>query len=155
MLTYTSGKCFVFDQQTFDLIDEFGYWGQGWGIDNDGKQLYMSDGSSSIKVINANDFSTDRIIEVQKNGKSLIYINELEFANGYLYANIWQSNELVKIDIKTGDVVAAYDLTELVNRVSYNPAIDVLNGIAYDKSDDIFYITGKLWPKLFKVKLGG
>ncbi|MFN3196156.1 MAG: glutaminyl-peptide cyclotransferase [Chlorobiota bacterium] len=154
MLTYTSGKCLVFDQKTFELVEEYSYLGQGWGLETDGEKLYMTDGSSVIKVINPTNFSIESTISVKINGNKLEYLNELEYIDDYLFANVWQRAEIVKIDIKTGNVVAAYNMSELIERVMYNPAIDVLNGIAYDKSEDVFYLTGKLWPKLFKVKLG-
>jgi len=144
----------VFDQKTFELVEEYGYLGQGWGIETDGEKLYMTDGSSVIKVINPTNFSIESTISVKINGNKLEYLNELEYIEGYLFANVWQRAEIVKIDIKTGNVVAAYNMSELIERVIYNPAIDLLNGIAYDKSEDVFYLTGKLWPKLFKVKLG-
>lgn len=153
MLTYTAGKCFVFDKATFKIEKEFNYFGEGWGLDYYKDKLYMTDGSSVIKVIDPKSFVIDKSINVTINGNALNYINELEFAKGYLYANIWQRPQIVKIDIATGNVVAIYDLSALIDKVSYNPAIDVLNGIAYDETEDVFYLTGKLWPKLFKVKL--
>lgn len=154
MITYTAGKCFVFNKKTFELEKEFNYIGEGWGIEYHEGKIYMSDGSSIIKVIDPETFVTEKTIDVSINGNKIEYLNELEFSKGFLYANVWRRPDIVKIDIETGHVVAAYNLSELYDRVSYNPAVDVLNGIAYDESEDVFYLTGKLWPKLFKVKLG-
>lgn len=154
MLTYTAGKCFVFNKETFELEKEFNYIGEGWGIEHHNGKIYMSDGSSIIKIINPETFIIEKTINVSMNGNKVEYLNELEIANGYIYANLWRRAEIVKIDPESGHIVAAYNLAELYERVSYNPAIDVLNGIAYDESEDVFYLTGKLWPKIFKVKLG-
>lgn len=153
MLTYTEGTCMVFDKQTFKKLKEFHYIGEGWGLTFHKGELYMSDGSSIIKVLDPKTFTLNRTINVSSNGSNVTNINELEFAKGYLYANLWQRAEIIKIDIETGDVVAIYNMSELISRVSYNYGIDVLNGIAYDEKEDVFYLTGKLWPKLFKVKL--
>ena len=154
MLSYTAGKCFVFNKKTFELEKEFNYIGEGWGIEYHEGKIYMTDGSSIIKVIDPETFVIEKTIDVTMNGNRVEYLNELEFAEGYLYANLWRRADIVKIDISTGHIVAAYNLAELYDRVSYNPAIDVLNGIAYDESEKVFYLTGKLWPKLFKVNLG-
>lgn len=154
MITYTAGKCFVFNKKTFELEQEFNYFGEGWGIEYHNGKIYMTDGSSVIKVINPETFVLEGTINVTMNGNKVEYLNELEFADGYLYANLWRRADIVKIDIETGKIVAAYNMAELYERVSYNPAIDVLNGIAYHETEKVFYLTGKLWPKLFKVKLG-
>jgi glutamine cyclotransferase len=153
MLTYTEGKCMVFDKATFKQIKEFNYIGEGWGLSHHKGELYMSDGSSVIKILDPKTFTLNRTINVSANGSTVNNINELEFAKGYLYANVWQRPEIIKIDISTGNVVAIYNMSELIGKVSYNFGIDVLNGIAYDAKEDVFYITGKFWPKLFKIKL--
>lgn len=154
MLSYQAGKCFVFDKNTFQEEKTFNYIGEGWGIEYHEGKIYMTDGSSVIRVLDPKTFVLEKTINVTINGNKLEYLNELEFAKGYLYANIWMNSSVVKIDINSGEVVAAYNLSELIDRVRYNPAVDVLNGIAYDETEDVFYMTGKLWPKIFKVKLG-
>lgn len=145
MITYTAGKCFVFNKKTFELEQEFNYFGEGWGIEYHNGKIYMTDGSSVIKVINPETFVLEGTINVTMNGNKVEYLNELEFADGYLYANLWRRADIVKIDIETGKIVAAYNMAELYERVSYNPAIDVLNGIAYHETEKVFYLTGKLW----------
>lgn len=153
MLTYTLGRCYVYDFNTFEEKEILGYYGQGWGIEYHDGKIYMSDGSPSIRVVDAKSFEIVDNLNVTVNGNPLGNVNELEFARGKLYANVWMTNQVVSFDPKTGIVDKTYDLTELSDRVSYNPAIDVLNGIAYIDSTDTFYLTGKLWPKLFHVKL--
>lgn len=154
-LTYQNKKGFVRDLENFELIKEFGFKSnEGWGLTNNGKELIMSDGTSFITFLNPTTFSIVRKIEVVDNKQSIMNINELEYVDGYIYANIWQSNYIIKIEESTGKIVRISDLTnfEEISRMAFNK-IDVLNGIAYNKEEDSFYITGKFWPYIFKTKL--
>lgn len=152
VLSYKAGKVFVLDRNLDEIIKTYNYFGEGWGISSDSSNLYMSDGTNSIRVLNE-DFEIQSIINVKLNGSPLYNLNELEYVDGFLYANVWMQDYIVKIQPKTGEVVKKYDMSSLIQRVSYNPAIDVLNGIAYNGINNTFFITGKLWPLIFEVKL--
>lgn len=148
-LTYTEGKCFVYDKQTLILEKDMTYRGEGWGLCNDGKQLYMSDGTERITKRNPENFSIVETIEVSDDNGPIHNINELEFVDGLIYANIWQTNAVVVIQPETGKVLATINASELAT-LGQNGG-DVLNGIAYSSSNKRFYMTGKYWSKLFEV----
>jgi glutaminyl-peptide cyclotransferase len=151
-LTYKSRIGFVYDLNTFKKTGEFNFLSnEGWGLCNDGKYLIMSDGTSKIHFINPVDFQIVRSIEVCDNGGVIEGINELEYVDGVIFANIWTRNTILKIDAKSGKVLAYYNMESLLSKIN-NAAIDVLNGIAYNKNEDLFYVTGKFWPKIFVVK---
>lgn len=155
-LTYKKQKAFVYDDNTLKKIGEFTYPNkEGWGLTNDGKNLIMSDGSSTIYFINPDNFKEERRIQVYSDKQEFNYINELEYVNGYIYANVWTTDLIVKIDAKTGAVVATISLFDLINssRLKSKKQIDVLNGIAYDKRDQSLYVTGKFWPNIYKIRL--
>lgn len=152
-LTWTSGKCLVYDYGTLNHENSFSYSGEGWGLCNDGTDLINSDGSSTIYFRNESDFSVKRTVTVRtSSGISVDEINELEYANGLIWANIWGENSIISIDPATGVIQGRYDLSELrelaVNEYSGS---EVLNGIAY--KDSSFFVTGKYWPKIFEIKL--
>jgi glutamine cyclotransferase len=157
-LTYTEKKCFVYDVNTFKKIKEFTYDGEGWGMTNNGKQLIMNNGGHSLYFRNPETFVIEKTIEVTDNNGPVKMINELEWVNGDLYSNIWQTNYIIKINPESGKVLAKADLTSFINQ--YVPDMvekgekegAYLNGIAYDSTAKRFFITGKLWPKLFEVK---
>lgn len=145
MLTYKASQGFVLNPTDFSVTDQKSYSGEGWGLANDGKNLIMSNGSSLINFLDPKDFSIQRSIDIGRTE-----INELEYAKGYIWANIWFSNSILKIDPSNGEIVKEYDLSNLVPE---NLEIEaVLNGIAYDERQDLFYITGKLWPVIYLVK---
>ncbi len=153
-LTYKEEKCFVYDAKTFKKLNELSYKGEGWGMTNDGKQIIMSNGSNNLYYRNANTFAEENVIAIfDESGKPLDEINELELIDGFVYANIWQTNYIVKIDVKQRKVVQRFDFSSLVNQyLSSVPNIDVMNGIAYNSKTKNIYITGKNWPILFEVK---
>lgn len=154
-LTYKAQKAFVYDLNTFARIDSFTYeTPEGWGLTHDNQYLIKTDGSEFVHFIEPKTFKVIRKIQVYDHKGPVKLLNELEYHNGELYANIWTTNNAVKIDPKTGKVLATIDFDGLLS-VLYNPdkPIDVLNGIAIHPDNDKMYITGKLWPKLFEVKL--
>jgi glutamine cyclotransferase len=153
-LTYKDQLGFVYEYPSFKEITKFKYnSSEGWGLTNDGTYLIMSDGTPTITFINPNGFGFEKTINVKSNGYGQPNVNELEYVNGFIYANIWQTNKIIKIDAKSGEIVASADLSSLKNYVSsIYPKSMEMNGIAYDSISKEFYITGKMWPKLFKLK---
>ncbi len=155
-LTYKSQLGFVRDLNTFDVLKTWNYKNlQGWGLTNDGSSIIMSDGTEFIYFIDPQTFSVNKKIQVCNQSETINNINELEYINGEIWANIWMTDTVIKIDPKSGKVLAEIDLsgilpTNLSNQK--NPA-DVLNGIAFDKSKNKIVITGKYWPKLFEIQL--
>ena len=153
-LTYQTEKAFLYDAKTFKKLNEFSYKGEGWGMTNDGKQLIMSNGSNNLIYRNAVTFAEENTIAIfNENGSPLGNINELEYVDGFIYANIWQSDYIVKIDLEKRKVVARYDFSNLRNQyLAGDTNAEVLNGIAYNPKTKNFYITGKNWPLLFEIK---
>lgn len=150
-LSWKENTAFVYDLN-LNLINSFSYQGEGWGLTNNNKELIMSNGSEYIYFRNPENFKITRKIKVKKADQKITNLNELEYLNGYLYANIWQEDYILKIDSKTGAVRAYLDLTKLL-KTNYQGEINVLNGIAYDKKTDSFLVTGKLWPKIYRIKI--
>lgn len=152
-ISWESGRGFVYDFNTFKHLDEFTYSGEGWGITNDDKHLFMTDGSSEVKILEPDTYSVTGTYDVYDNKGPVKYLNELEYINGYIYANIYQYEKIVKFDPHTGKVAAYIDLSHILPMNDYKPDTDVLNGIAYDKKNKRLFVTGKLWPKLFEIEL--
>jgi glutamine cyclotransferase len=152
-LTWKSGKALVYDPRTLKRVSHFNYQGQGWGLCNDGSQLIMSNGTSQLQFINPENFTVSHRITVRENGKPISWINELEWVNGYIYANVWQSNRILIINPKNGHVEAYVDLSTLLPVSLRNTTTGVLNGIAYHKASQKLYVTGKNWPKLYQIQL--
>jgi len=153
-LTWRSGKGFVYDKHTFKRLKEFTYRTEGWGITHDGKRLIISDGTSILHFLNPVTFEYEGVIEVRADGRRVVNLNELEYINGEIYANVWQSPWIVKIDPDTGKVSGWIDARGLLQPEDLTREIDAMNGIAYDKKNDRLFLTGKLWPKLFEVEIG-
>ena len=149
-ITWEDRKCFVYDVNTFEKKREYQYFGEGWGIANDGKNLIMSNGSSEITFRNPTTFEKIRSIYVFGSSQEYVSINELEYHQGYIYANVYQENFILKIDPTTGKVLAKIDCIEAVQRGKGMG--DVLNGIAFNENTGNFIITGKNWPKMFEVQ---
>jgi glutaminyl-peptide cyclotransferase len=150
-LTWQHGKAFVYDRQSFTKHGELSYRGEGWGLCTAGEQVVMSDGSANLTLRRPADFTVVRTVSVTMDGKSLPNLNELECVDGAIYANVWMQDLIVRIDPANGRVtqrIAASNLLSVLER----EGVDVLNGIAYDPADRTFLITGKQWPKLFRVK---
>ncbi len=152
-LTYTSGIGFVYDLNTFAKIDSFRYQGDGWGLTNDGTNLIMSNGSDKIMFLDPNNEQIISTISVKEGVYSIHQINELEYINGEIYANVWQTDRIIRIDPKSGAVIGSIDLTGILPPSERSMKIDVLNGIAYDAKGDRIFVTGKNWPKVFEIKL--
>jgi len=150
-LTWQNGRALLYDRQTFARQGEFQYRGEGWGLCYDGAELVMSDGTSNLTFRRTTDFSTVRTLPVTMDGAALSQINELECVNGAIYANVWMRDLIVRIDRATGRVTQSVEAANLLSPLE-RQGVDVLNGIAYDGSDQTFLITGKYWPKLFRVK---
>lgn len=154
-LTYKAQKGFIYELNTFARVDSFRYeTPEGWGLTHDNTNLIKTDGSEFLHFIDPASMQVVNKIPVYDDKGPVKYLNELEFYDGHLYANIWTTNFAVKIDPETGKVLAKIDFDGLLS-VMYNPdnRIDVLNGIAINKNNGKMYVTGKLWPKLFEVKL--
>jgi glutaminyl-peptide cyclotransferase len=150
-LTWREGTAFVYNLTTFEQLGTFTYEGEGWGLCYDGQHLYMSDGSSTLFVRDPETFALQSEVRVRLNGAPLAMLNELECVGDHVYANVWQTEAVVKIDKVTGRVLAVVDASGLLSREEAADA-DVLNGIAYNPGPNTFFITGKLWPKLFEVR---
>ena len=152
-LTYLSQTCFVYDAQSFKPIGSFKYENkEGWGLTTDGEFLIMSDGTNVLTYLNPDNFQVARKLNVTQNRYVVDYLNELEFIKGYIYANIWTKNHIVKIDTSSGNVVGILNLNPFFEEAkNTNPGIGVMNGIAYDSISSNLFITGKLWPFIFEL----
>ncbi len=155
-ITWKSQKGFVYDLNTFTLESTFHYNSQGWGITTAGEQLIMSDGTNRLYYVAPSSFNIVKEIEVYDNQGEIVNLNELEYVNGMIWANIWLSDRIVAIDPETGAVKGELDMTNLLpeaDKKKIDNQDDVLNGIAYNPKTDTFYLTGKRWPKLFEIKI--
>lgn len=152
-LTWTSHTAFVYDLSTFRVLRTFSYSGEGWGLASDGRDLYLSDGTSQIRVLDAATFKEKRRIKVRDGKTAIDQLNELEFVEGQLFANIWHSNRIARISPQTGAVVGWIDLTGLLSSIYRLEPEAVLNGIAYDPAGKRLFVTGKLWPSVFEIRL--
>ncbi|HEY9047239.1 MAG TPA: glutaminyl-peptide cyclotransferase [Ohtaekwangia sp.] len=152
-LTYKNQKGFIYDAKTFKPLGDFSYSSkEGWGFTTNGKELIMSDGTSTITFLDPNTLKPVKTIQVTENGNVRDNINELEYINGYIYANVWTKDFILKIDPATGHVVGKLDLSSLAEHArNKNPGSDVLNGIAYDAATDRVYVTGKLWSNIYLI----
>ncbi len=152
-LTWQHQKGFVYDLATFNLEREFAYTGEGWGLTTDGKSLILSDGTNQIRFLDPATFAVTRTISVTRDGQPVRLLNELEYIRGEIYANIWQSQSIARIDPATGRLLGLIDLYGLLPDSERTPDTDVLNGIAYDAATDRLFVTGKRWPKIYEIKL--
>jgi glutamine cyclotransferase len=152
-LNLHGGRGFVYDLKTLEKTGEFPYEGEGWGLTNDGRSLLLSDGTNVIRFIDPSTFQVQRTITVTRAGKPLERLNELEYVKGEILANVWQSDGIARIDPKDGRVTGWIDLSALTDTGDKNNPDAVLNGIAWDAAGDRLFVTGKLWPKLFEIRL--
>jgi glutaminyl-peptide cyclotransferase len=153
-LTWQSRVGFVYDLKSFKPQREFHYEGEGWALTQDGAQIFMSDGTSHLRVLNPNTLLPTGSIAVTLNGKAVERLNELEWVKGEIFANVWQTNWILRIDPHDGRVVGVIDMKGLLSASDVIPGkTDVLNGIAYDSQGDRLFVTGKNWPKLFEIRL--
>ena len=151
-LTYQTGVGFVYDRKTFAKQREFTYSGEGWGLTYDGQRLIMSDGSDTLRFWNPETMAEKGRLRVRDGDRAVDRINEMEYVDGVIYANIWQEDRIARIDPKTGVVTAWIDMSNLLTATERSRGVDVLNGIAHDPKTGHFLITGKLWPWVFEVK---
>jgi glutamine cyclotransferase len=152
-LTWQTKIGFVYDLRTFEKIREFEYDREGWGITHNGSNLIVSDGTNQLYFLDTLTLKPVTILKVTDGDKPSEKLNELEFIDGFIYANQWQTNFILKIDPSNGQVVGRMDMTELAEKVfPLNPNADVLNGIAYEKKSKLLLITGKLWPAMVAVR---
>jgi glutaminyl-peptide cyclotransferase len=156
-LTYTEGRAFVYDFATMRLTGEFHYSGEGWGLTSDGKSLIMSDGSDRLTFRDPATFAARRKVRVTWDGAPVKNLNELEFVDGAVWANIWKDERILRIEPASGRVTGWLDMSGLVGADARakmpEPEEDVLNGIAYDPASGHFFVTGKCWPSLFEIKI--
>lgn len=153
-ITWQEQVAIVYDAETFEEIERFSYTTEGWGITDDGERLYMSDGSSRISIRDPETFNEIERIQVRHEGEPVTDLNELEWIDGQIYANVWQTDSIVRIDPATGEVTAWIDLSGLLtpeDREGFD--VDVLNGIAWDEEGRRLFVTGKLWPRLYEIEL--
>ncbi|MCL2561925.1 MAG: glutaminyl-peptide cyclotransferase [Rikenellaceae bacterium] len=152
-LTWKHGVAFVYDAETLEERRRFRYQGEGWGLTTDGQALYMSNGSSKIFVVDPSDFSRRRAINVHMGRANVRNINELEWIEGRIWANIYPIDSIFIIDPETGWVEGVVDLGGLLPDEEWTPLTDVLNGIAYDAETGRIFVTGKRWPRLFEIEI--
>lgn len=153
-LTWRSQTAIAYDAETFEEIERFTYPAEGWGITDDGESLYMSDGSHEITIRDPETFEETGRLQVRHDGVPVTDLNELEWIDGQIYANVWQTDMIVRIDPTSGQVTARIDLGGLLDpedRADYD--VDVLNGIAWDEGERRLFVTGKLWPRLYEIEL--
>ena len=151
-LTWQSHVAFVYDGTTFEPKKQFSYRGEGWGLTQDGSSLIMSDGTDELRYLDPATFAEKRRLKVTAAGAPLRNLNELEYVKGEILANIWQTDYVARISPSSGKVTAYIDLRGLLTPAE-RASTDVLNGIAYDESRDRLFVTGKLWPKVFEIKI--
>lgn len=152
-LTWQEGRAFVYDAKDFRRVGEFKYQGEGWGLTHDNESLVMSDGTSTLRFLDPETFVVRRAVRVTDGGRPVEQLNELEYVRGEIFANVWQEDRIARIDPRTGQVTGWIDLRGLLSGSDARGGEDVLNGIAYDETSDRLFVTGKLWPKLFEIRL--
>lgn len=154
-ITYRKQTCFVYDAKTFEKIEEYPYANkEGWGLTTDGKYIIMSDGTNILSFRDPSNFQLVKTLEVSSNLYAVDDLNEIEYINGHIFANVWPTNIIIKIDPESGHALGKIDLTKL-SEMAYlkNPEIYETNGIAYDSVSDFIYVTGKMWPDIYQIKL--
>ncbi|MFN4908507.1 MAG: glutaminyl-peptide cyclotransferase [Bacteroidota bacterium] len=153
VLTYLNQKGFIYDEASLQKIGEFSYFGEGWGLTTDGTHLYMSNGSNTISVHDPEGYRTLRTIGVTMDGNPVANLNELEWIKGEIWANVWQTEKILRIDPSTGRVTGVVDMSGLLPASKRTATTDVLNGIAWDANNDHLYVTGKNWPSVFRIEI--
>lgn len=153
ILTWREGVCFVYDIDSWKRLGTLPYTGEGWGLTTDGESLIMSDGTSTLTFRDPESFMVRRSVKVTHEGRGVLYLNELEYIDGEIWANIYGSDLIVRIDPQSGKVKSVVNCAGLLPANLRKPSTDVLNGIAYNEADGSIYLTGKYWPKMYKVKL--
>jgi glutamine cyclotransferase len=151
-LTWRAGTAFVYDLDTFDRKGTFSYAGEGWGLTHDARSLIMSDGTAQLRFLDPDTFAERRRVTVTDGGVPIPALNELEYVRGEIYANVWQTTLIARIAPGSGRVLGWVDLKGILP-ASEAAGTDVMNGIAYDAEHDRLFVTGKLWPKLFEIRI--
>lgn len=152
-LTWSEGRAFIYDASDLRQLRTFSYDGEGWGLTTDGERLYMSDGTDAIYVRDPATFAVERTIRVTANRRPVHYINELEWIEGELWANLYTTDQIIRIDPATGNVTGVIDFYGLHPASERTPDTDVFNGIAYDPATGHIYVTGKNWNRLYRVEI--
>jgi glutaminyl-peptide cyclotransferase len=152
-LTWQSHRGFVYDRDTFQNIRNFDYPGEGWGLTNDGRQIFMSDGSAEIRCWDPSTLQETRRFTVHDGPTPVQSLNELEYVRGEIFANVWLTDKIARISPMDGQVTGWIDLSGLLSAAEIAAGANVLNGIAYDSPGDRLFVTCKLWPKLFEIQL--
>lgn len=152
-LTYTSQRCFVYDAETLAPLREHAYAGEGWGLTHDDRSLIMSDGSNQLRFIDPSSFAELRRVRVFDGDRAVDQLNELEYVDGEVYANVWHADRIARIDPASGRVVGWIDLSSLRRMVDAGDSEAVLNGIALAPATRHLFVTGKLWPTMFEIRL--
>ena len=152
-LTWKSEVGFIYDLKSFAPKGRFTYKGEGWALTTDGRRIIMSDGTNTLRFLDPQTLKQTGSVSVTYGGKKVIYLNELEWVKGEVWANIWTTDEIVRIDPSTGKVLGWINLSGLLPDRERDGNEDVLNGIAYDAEHDRIFVTGKQWPKLYEIKL--
>ena len=153
VLTWEQNRCLLYDPATFSQVGEFPYRGEGWGLTTDGEKLYMSDGTPNIAVRNPTTFATERTIAVRREGVPVNLVNELEWIDGRIWANVYLTNEILIIDPSDGRVEGSIDFTGISSQLTITRTTDVMNGIAFDASNGRIFVTGKNWNRLFEIEI--
>jgi glutamine cyclotransferase len=151
-LTWQAGVGFVYDRATFQRTRTFTYSGEGWGLAYDGRRLIMSDGTATLRFLDPTTFKETGRLQVKEGGRPVAQLNELEIVKGEIFANVWQSDRIARISPKSGEVTGWIDLRGLIDPRDA-AGVDVMNGIAYDAAKDRLFVTGKLWPRLFEIRV--
>ncbi|HKX29813.1 MAG TPA: glutaminyl-peptide cyclotransferase [Blastocatellia bacterium] len=152
-LTWQSHLGFVYDRDSFELLGDFRYDTEGWGVTYDGKSLVLSDGTDVLTFINPHSFKPTRKVSVKFNGTALRDLNELEYINGEIWANVWHTDLIVRIDPASGQVKSYLNLAGILPAAEKSDPEAVLNGIAYDAQGKRIFVSGKLWPRIFEIRL--
>jgi glutaminyl-peptide cyclotransferase len=152
-LTYRAGVGFVYDRATLRQRQTFRYAGEGWGLTHDGRRLIMSDGTPVLRFLDPLTFRQIYELRVHDGGQPVVNLNELEFVRGEIWANVWRTDRIARIDPQTGQVKAWIDLSGLLSPAERTGTVDELNGIAWDEQRDRVFVTGKRWPKLFQIRV--
>jgi len=152
-LTWQSQTGFIYNLSDFKLLRTFAYSGDGWGLTTNGRDFFMSDGTAQLRVLDGNTLAEKRRIQVRDGDKPIDQLNELEYVEGEIFANVWQTNRIARISPQTGKVIGWIDLAGLLPPVYHLESGAVLNGIAYDPDRKRLFVTGKLWPSIFQIQL--
>ncbi|MCL4243681.1 MAG: glutaminyl-peptide cyclotransferase [Candidatus Dadabacteria bacterium] len=152
-ITWRSQKGFVYDKNTFELLETFSYPGEGWGLTYDGRSLIMSDGTGVLRYIDPATFKETGTLEVYGESGPVKNLNELEYVDGEIFANVWGSERIARVDPETGRVKGWIDLSGILPEKDRKGGEDVLNGIAWDPGGKRLFVTGKLWPKLYEIRI--